>query len=299
MKNLLVALGIIIILGIAGFYAFNSYIYNEKQEDETLAKDYKNLSFLISGEWVHLKNGVSEIPAAPGSASMITTRYFGNEAKGDLNGDGIDDIVFLVTEDGGGSGTFFYLVGAIQTADGRYRGTNAVLIGDRIAPQTTEYRAGEAPYGPRIIVNYAERKPDEPMTARPSIGKSLYLKYNSDTNDFGEVLQNFEGESAAPVSRISAKIGERRTALGVSITPRAVVSDSRCPVGVTCVWAGTVTVRTSLESGLGIAEQIFELNVPITTEAEEVTLLSVEPAPREGVSVSPEDYVFTFGVRKR
>jgi hypothetical protein len=55
--------------------------------------------------------------------------------------------------------------------DGRYQGTNAVLLGDRIAPQTTEIRDGGM-----LIVNYVERKPGEPMTTRPSMGVSKYLK---------------------------------------------------------------------------------------------------------------------------
>jgi hypothetical protein len=57
----------------------------------------------------------------------------------------------------------------LKTADG-YLGTNAVFLGDRIAPQTTEIRDEE------IIVNYAERKLDEPMTTPPSIGVSKYFK---------------------------------------------------------------------------------------------------------------------------
>jgi len=95
--------------------------------------------------------------------------YFGNEATGDLNGDGKPDTAFIVTSQPGGSGTFFYVIVALRTATG-YTGTNAVLLGDRIAPQTTEIRGGE------LIVNYADRRPDEPFTAQPSVGKSMYLK---------------------------------------------------------------------------------------------------------------------------
>ena len=86
----------------------------------------------------------------------------------------MEDAAFLITQDGGGSGTFFYIVAAIRTSDG-YQGTNAVLLGDRIAPQPTEIRNGE------IIVNYADRNPGEPMTARPSLGVSKYLRVESGT----------------------------------------------------------------------------------------------------------------------
>jgi len=56
-----------------------------------------------------------------------------------------------------------------------YKGTNAILLGDRIAPQTTEIKNGQ------VIVNYADRAAGEPMTARPSVGVSKYLKVEGTT----------------------------------------------------------------------------------------------------------------------
>lgn len=95
--------------------------------------------------------------------------YFGNEAAGDLNNDGQADIAFIFTSQPGGSGTFYYVAVALHTADG-WTGTNAVLVGDRIAPQTTEIRDG------LVTVNYTDRNPGEPFTTKPSLGKSMYLR---------------------------------------------------------------------------------------------------------------------------
>ncbi len=131
--------------------------------------DHKNATYIIDGQPVALVDGYAEAPAASGSASKTVTRYFGNEATGDLNGDRQDDIAFILTQDRGGSGTFFYAAAALKTADG-YQSTNAILLGDRVAPQTTEIRNGQ------VIVNYAERKAGEPMTTQPSIGVSKYLE---------------------------------------------------------------------------------------------------------------------------
>lgn len=139
-------------------------------ETPEVTKDlgYQNSTYEVEGKNVPLVNGVSEIEAAPGSATKIVTRFFGNEAFGDLNGDGKEDVAFLITQDGGGSGTFFYLVAALQSEAG-YQGTNAIFLGDRIAPQTTQIENG------RIVVNFAERKSDEPLTAQPSIGTSKQI----------------------------------------------------------------------------------------------------------------------------
>jgi hypothetical protein len=130
---------------------------------------YKDATYIIEGNPVTLVNGNAEREVATGSASKIVTTYFGNEAVGDLDGDGKDDIAFLLTQNTGGTGIFYYVAVGLKTDTG-YQGTNAVLLGDRIAPQTTEIRDGQ------ITVNYAERAEGEPMTTQPSVGVSKYLK---------------------------------------------------------------------------------------------------------------------------
>lgn len=131
--------------------------------------DHKNATYLIEGSFVTLTNGFFEVESAPGSATKITTRYFGNEAIGDLNNDGKGDVAFLLTQSSGGSGTFFYVVAAIQTSNG-VEGTNAIFLGDRIAPQSTSMENGI------ITVNYADRNPGESFTTQPSLGVSKYFK---------------------------------------------------------------------------------------------------------------------------
>ncbi|MEY2664829.1 MAG: hypothetical protein RIT04_637 [Candidatus Parcubacteria bacterium] len=133
--------------------------------------DGKNATITIDGKSITLVNGISQILPIPNSSSKITTRYFGNEATGDLTGDGIADTAFLVTQDTGGSGLFYYAVVAIKTSTG-YKTTNAFLIGDRIAPQSTYIPVNSR----ELQVNYAERKPGEPMTTAPSVGAVLLLK---------------------------------------------------------------------------------------------------------------------------
>ena len=167
---------VIVLVGIGIFFIANrnatAPVIPSANQTQT-AFDPMNATYNIDGKNYTLANGVSEVEAAPGSASKITTRYFGNQSTGDLNGDGIPDMAFLITQDGGGSGTFFYVVAAIKTATG-YKTTNAYFIGDRIAPQPTKI------IGQELVVNYAQRQPGEPMTAKPSVGVSKYLKVTPD-----------------------------------------------------------------------------------------------------------------------
>lgn len=165
-KNILSAAIFVAVIG-AVWWGF------ARQEGAPVAQagpaSYKDATYTIEGTPVTLSNGMAETPAAPGSASMIVTRYFGNELRKDLDGDGREDVAFLLTQDGGGSGTFFYVVAALDTGTG-WKGSHGYLLGDRIAPQTTN--AGE---GREIIVNYATRKPDEDFATQPSVGVSAYL----------------------------------------------------------------------------------------------------------------------------
>jgi hypothetical protein len=135
------------------------------------AVDYKNATYIIQDAPVTLVNGLSEVQEGDqgDAAYKTTTKYFGNEARGDLNGDGKEDIAFILTQNGGGTGTFVYAVVALKT-DAGYTGTNGILLGDRIAPQTTEIQ------GDTVVVNYADRKDGEPMATKPSVGVTLRLK---------------------------------------------------------------------------------------------------------------------------
>jgi heat shock protein HslJ len=111
---------------------------------------------------------------------QTTTRYFGNEAKGDIDGDGVEDRAFIITEDNGGSGTFYYVTVALKTPTKEVF-AGKVLLGDRIAPQTTSIQDGI------ITVNYADRGPSDSFVVAPSIGKSLRVAYNKETGQISEV----------------------------------------------------------------------------------------------------------------
>ncbi len=171
----------------------------ERDEAPIGGSSYKDGTYVLGDMLVTLKDGVKETSLGDGSSAMVTTRYFGNELYKDLNGDGREDVVFLVTQEGGGSGTFFYVVAALNTERG-YIGSRGVLLGDRIAPQTTESGPGD-----QVIVNYADRALDEPMTTRPSVGKTIRLIFDETSMQFGEVAPEFEGEADPDVMTLGMK----------------------------------------------------------------------------------------------
>lgn len=173
-SSLLVALLIVVVVIVATLVATKKLTLPGDNNVVTppATSSIKDAIYVIDNRPVTLVAGKNEEAISDSSSKMVTS-YFGNEVVGDFNHDGLADVAFLITQTTGGSGTFYYLTVALGTAQG-YHGTNAVLLGDRIAPQTTEWRDGA------IVANFADRKPNEPMTAQPSVGVSKYFVVSSD-----------------------------------------------------------------------------------------------------------------------
>jgi hypothetical protein len=127
-----------------------------------------NAAFLIENDWLQLENGRIEREVAPGSASRITIILMGEPLYSDLNYDKEKDAVLLLTYQGGGSGTFYYLAAALHEKGG-FRGKNTIWLGDRIGYPTAEVRNG------LISVTYLDRRPDESMATAPSVQKTRYF----------------------------------------------------------------------------------------------------------------------------
>ncbi len=200
MQKILIGAGvvaIVVLLG-AGVYLSNTPSSAPAPEKGgpmvmTPATDPKNAAYMLDGMHVQLHDGKAEVEAAPGSASKIVTKFFGNEIKTDLDGDGREDIAFILTQNTGGSGTFYFAVAALNTPHG-WMGSDGYLLGDRIAPQSTTLSQNPKQKGV-VVFNYADRAPNEPMTTQPSVGKSVYLKLDPQTMQWGVVEPHFEGES--------------------------------------------------------------------------------------------------------
>lgn len=183
MKRIILLIFVLFIL-VGGYFASN---YQPAGTASTPAEtkpvyDTKNISFTIDGETISLVDGVSSAPLMAGSETLRTVNYIGDALSHDIDGDGDLDAVFLVSENSGGSGTFYYAVGAINEPTG-YVATEALIVGDRISPQSVA--AGE---GSLVLVNYKDRNFDDPMTVEPAVDKVLQLKYSTEDNKFDKYV---------------------------------------------------------------------------------------------------------------
>ena len=153
-----------LLLGLAGMFAGTAAGTDmiADRAPRSLPADPIDARFEIGTAAVLLDGGVAEAPAAPGSAMRVRTQVFGGPVFGDLDGDADDDAALWLVQDPGGSGSFYYVAAAINESGG-FRGTSAVLLGDRIIPRELliEHRM--------VTVRFARRRPEEPMAATPAV----------------------------------------------------------------------------------------------------------------------------------
>lgn len=98
------------------------------------------------------------------------------------------------------------------------------------------------------------------------------------------------GETSGP----TAAIGEIAKVDGLTIKPMAVLEDSRCPVDVTCIWAGRLVVRAEA-AGRDWRQQLdLELGKGQQVAGGTLTLRSVRPPARTESRIGPGAYRFTF-----
>lgn len=202
-RTMLVVLSSILIL-IGGVYVYTQFSKDTPavtQEPEMNIENTspQNTTYTIDGQTYTLFRGYTEREVIPGSASKNTITVFGQPAYGDIDGDGDDDAVVLLVNDTGGSGTFYYVALAINI-DAEYFGTDTMLLGDRIAPQTYAIEKN------RAIVNYADRAPDEPLGTEPTEAKSLYLQYDPESLKLIEAVVNLDEENEANRQLLTQKM---------------------------------------------------------------------------------------------
>ncbi|HET8581299.1 MAG TPA: hypothetical protein VFL98_02425 [Candidatus Paceibacterota bacterium] len=127
------------------------------------AHSYQDATYLVEGVPVTLKDGMAVASSTPSSSLMEKTSILADaSAAGDLDGDKKADEAFVLSRDGGGSGTFYYLAAALAVPGG-YQGTNAVFLGDRIAIQSVEVEDEQA------SVTYLDHASGSPMASAPTL----------------------------------------------------------------------------------------------------------------------------------
>jgi hypothetical protein len=102
--------------------------------------------------------------------------------------------------------------------------------------------------------------------------------------------------------RINQEIRIDSPAIELNLKFLSVVEDSRCPVGVDCIWEGNVRVRLQVSlSRINDNSEAFELNTnlepqSIRVENYEIKILDLMPSPKVDLKIEPKNYTATFTI---
>lgn len=86
------------------------------------------------------------------------------------------------------------------------------------------------------------------------------------------------------------------TSLAIALVRfNGVIQDSRCPVDVQCITAGSATVLLSVQSALSVHDITMEVppegTVAVVVDELTVTAVGVRPNAQQGATIDPLDYV--------
>lgn len=181
---------------ISGVYFYNSSTREiAEPANSSSGSDPLNTTYLVDQESFTLIDGLAEKEIVPGSASRNKLTVFGEPSFGDIDGDGDDDAVLILVNQTGGSGTFYYAAISVNV-DGHYKGTDAILLGDRISPQNFYVERNKA------VVNYVKRNFGEDFSVQPSVAENLYMTFDPESFQLIQIATDFEGEANPDVMKL-------------------------------------------------------------------------------------------------
>lgn len=266
MKTTVLLLGSVALVLLAGFYSFNAYIYSEKQAEAPIER-YRGT---LAGEFVCLPHV-------------------------DTTGPQTDECAF-----------------GIRTEAGEYYAVDFALMSQespQLAPGERFSASGMITPIEMLSSDHWRKYPVVGIfSVTDSVEREAYAcdadaKMCPDGTAVGRSGPKCEFAPCPSPERASATltthIGGSPAALTVTVNPRAVVSDSRCPQGVQCVWAGTVEVRTVLSTPVSHGEHVMKLGEPQRFGDFDVTLTEVTPQPKADEAIPESSYRFTYRIERR
>ena len=103
-------------------------------------------------------------------------------------------------------------------------------------------------------------------------------------------------DPADPIA--TTRLGEAVRVDGLRVVPLEVLEDSRCPIDVQCIQAGTVRINARIRFD-GMAEvREMTLGRAIRVGGRDLLLVQVRPERRADRGIAPGEYRFTFEITR-
>lgn len=271
MNKILISFVAVAVILIAAALVFSTYIKTEGQKEAT--NDFEPYRTTMEGEYVCLEANEPNVPSdgpCTGGIKTDSGEYYA-----------VDMAAMSQANPG-------------LQAGQRFSANGLVVPIERLS--TDHWQK----FGVKGIFSITDSVSAAPIDTGEPVMCTMDAKICPDGSAVGRQGPNCEF-AACPTdgttSMVTVAVGERATVSGVTIEPKAIVSDSRCPIDVTCVWAGTVEVRTVLSTMVGHGEHTMTLGAPQTFGEYTVTLSGVSPAKTQG-DIDEDRYQLTFEVAK-
>ena len=104
----------------------------------------------------------------------------------------------------------------------------------------------------------------------------------------------FVPQGAPFLIRLGETVGVSTPSTIALVSLSDVLNDSRCPETVECVDAGAVTIRLAIQTALSVQDVDIDVppggDVDVVVEEVTVTIITVNPAAMEGVTIDLLDY---------
>ena len=168
-----------------------------------------------TGGVAQLVDGVYREKYLPDSATEMVISLADIRTYGDLNGDGVDDVLVVLISHPGGSGTFFYLA-AVLNEGGTPNPVATAFLGDRVIIRSMTIEAGQT------VLEMITQGPDDPMCCPNMDRRQVYI-LQDETLTLVEEADTPRTEPAVPrtveMERIAFAPGVTSATLEGSIFP--------------------------------------------------------------------------------
>lgn len=248
-KTLLIILAVIAVL-VLGFFAFNAYIYNEKQADP---------------------NEVVQPYQATLSGTQVCLPHKGN-----------------------GPSTKECAMG-IKTDAGEFYAMDFSPMS-----QTPPADLGDSRFTAQGVITPLEFLSSDQWQKYDIVGIFSVTSITVEGQETTSTSTATTTVSTGPTMTAAVtSLGVQALTQGLMITPVEVVSDSRCPSDVQCIWAGEIEVKTTLATFVAHGEHNMKIGgEPQVFGDYTVRLIDASPAPVSTKPIAPAEYRLTYEVVK-
>lgn len=175
----------IVVIGCITLKNNNTFSIQTEKDNAALEPfDPENMSYMFDGEKITLKNGIFETKTQFSTTPKIIIKYFGNKIMGDVDGDSVEDAIFILTKQTELNEFIYYLGVVLDKGLEGGVSLSPIILGDRVILQKLNFENGN------IVLNYIDGNSDQPENTLSPTDYSLILRFDNSTKQLKYISEN-------------------------------------------------------------------------------------------------------------